>query len=175
MPEVQWDHLEDDAGRITSCQLPSTHWETVLSDALLSIRSLLCTFTNCTPHVQMFNLARRSVNSSTIPSWLKPGPTYVKKHVRNENNPRVEEADLIEANPAYAHVRFRNNRETTVSIRDIAPCVSSDDANNETVHDGDKSIAHDTPDFHKNEVNSERNNDANDGASVRICIGTIWL
>ena len=73
---------------------------------------------------------------------------------------------MIEANPAYAHVRFRNGRETTVSIRDIAPCVSSDVANNETVRDGDKSIVQDAPDFLENDVNSERNNKASDDASV---------
>ena len=68
----------------------------------------------------MFTHARRSVNGSTIPSWLKPGPIYVKKHVRSKNDPEVEEVDLIEANPAYAYFRFRHGRETTVSIRDIA-------------------------------------------------------
>ena len=98
---------------LKSRQLPSTHREAVLSDALHSTRSLLCTSTNCTPHERMFNHARRSVNGSTIPSWLKPDPIYVKKHVRNKNDPEVEEADLIEANPAYALIRFRNRRETT--------------------------------------------------------------
>ena len=73
---------------------------------------------------------------------------------------------MIEANPGYAHVRFRNGRKTTVSIRDIAPCLSSDVANNETVHNGDKSIVHDTPDFHENDVNRNRNNDASDDASA---------
>ena len=35
--------------------LPVTHWESVLIDALHSIRSLLCTATNCTPHERMFS------------------------------------------------------------------------------------------------------------------------
>ena len=73
---------------------------------------------------------------------------------------------MIDANPACAYVRFINGRETTVSIRDIAPCASSDVANNETVRDGDISIVHDTPDFLENDANSERNNEASDDASV---------
>ena len=59
---------------LKSRKLPTTYWEAVLFDALHSIRSLVCTSTNCTPHKRMFNHARRSVNGSTIPSWLKPGP-----------------------------------------------------------------------------------------------------
>ena len=89
---------------LKSRKLPTTHWEAVLLDALHSIRSLVCTSTNCTPHKRMFNHARRSVNGSTIPSWLKPGPIHVKKHVCNKNDPEVEGADLIYANPACAHV-----------------------------------------------------------------------
>ena len=33
----------------------------------------------------------------------------------------MDEAELIEANPQYAHVRFNNGRETTVSLRNLAP------------------------------------------------------
>ena len=154
---------------LKSRQLPTTHWEAVLSDALHSIGSLLCTSINCTPQERMFNHSRRSVNGSTIPSWLKPGPIYVKKHVRNKNDPEAEEADLIEANPTYAHVRFRNGRETTVSIRDTALCVASDVANSETVRNRDEpAVGHGAPpDFCVNDVNNECNNDAsNDDVSV---------
>ena len=37
----------------------------------------------------MFSHARRSVNGTTIPSWLKPGPIYVKRHVRNNHEPQL--------------------------------------------------------------------------------------
>ena len=33
----------------------------------------------------------------------------------------MDEAELIKVNPHYAHVRFNNGRETTVSLRDLAP------------------------------------------------------
>jgi len=102
-------------------EAPSDHWEDTLSDALHSIRSLLCTSTNCTPHERMLHHARRSVNGTSIPSWLKPGPINVKHHVRNKDEPLVDEAELLEINPSYAHVRLKDGRETTVSIRDLSP------------------------------------------------------
>ena len=37
----------------------------------------------------------------------------------------VDEVELIEANPNYAHVKFPSGRQSTVSIRDLAPIVSS--------------------------------------------------
>lgn len=35
--------------------------------------------------------------------------------------PIVEEVELLEANPSYAHVRFQDGREDTVSVRHLAP------------------------------------------------------
>ena len=57
-----------------------THWEYVLPKVLDFIRSLLCTATNCTPHERMFCHDRKSCNGVLLPSWLKPGPIYVKNH-----------------------------------------------------------------------------------------------
>jgi len=69
----------------------------------------------------MFHHARRSVNGTSITSWLKPGPIYVKRHIRNKDEPLVDEAELLEINPSYAHVRLKDGQETTVSIRDLSP------------------------------------------------------
>ena len=109
---------------LKSKDLPSSSWELVLPDALHSVRSLLCTATNCTPHERMFNFQRKSVAGSSVPSWLaQPGPVYVRKHVRGSKyDPIVEEAELIEANPEYAFIRLKTGHETTVSLRDLAPC-----------------------------------------------------
>jgi len=98
-----------------------THWEDTLSDALHFIRSLLCTSTNYTPYEGMFHHARRSVNGTSILSWLKSGPVCVKRHVRNKDEPLVDKAKLLEINPSYAHVRLKDGRETTVWIRDLLP------------------------------------------------------
>lgn len=98
-------------------------WEEVLQPALHSIRSLLCTATNATPHERLFSHARRSYNGRSLPTWLSnPGPVLMRNHVRaNKYEPIVQEVELIEANPDYAHVRFPDGRETSVSIRHLAP------------------------------------------------------
>ena len=105
-------------------------WEVVLPDALHSIRSLLCTATNSTPHERLFNFARRSASGESLPSWLSPGPVYLKRHVRQSKyEPFVDEVELIEANPNYAHIRHNDGRETTVSLHDLAPCVQPESTN----------------------------------------------
>ena len=97
-----------------------SEWETVLPDALHSIRSLLCTATNCTPHERMFSFNRKSTSGKTIPSWVKPGPVYVRNHTRrSKNDPPVTPATLIHANSSHAHVRLPSGVETTVNIRDL--------------------------------------------------------
>ncbi|GFT76014.1 pro-Pol polyprotein [Trichonephila clavipes] len=95
-----------------------------LSKQLLhSIRSLLCTATNATPHERMFSHPRRSHNGCSIPTWLtKTGPVLMKNQMRaNKYEPIVQEVEFIEANPDYAHVKLGDGRETTVSIRHLAP------------------------------------------------------
>ena len=98
-------------------------WELVLQDSLHSIRSLLCTETNATPHERMFLYSRRSTNGNSLPSWLlKRGPVYLKRHVRTSKyDPIVDEVELLEANMQYAHVRMPDGRESTVSLRHLAP------------------------------------------------------
>ena len=98
-------------------------WETVLPDALHSIRSLLCTAINETPHERLFSYNRKSSTGSSIPSWLTPGPVYIRNHTRtSKHDPLVVQAELLEANPQYAFVRLDSGHETTVSLRDVAPC-----------------------------------------------------
>ena len=70
----------------------------------------------------MFFWLRKSSNGVTMLTWLRPDPVYVKRHVRNKDNLLAHDAELIEANPHYAHVRFNNCcRKTIVSLRDLAP------------------------------------------------------
>ena len=107
--------------------LPDTAWEVVLPDVLHSNRSLLSTATNQTPHERMFNHSRRSTSGTTLPSWLsEPGKVLVKRFVRqSKQDPLVDEVELIEANPNYAHIRYPNGRESTVSLRHLAPTPRS--------------------------------------------------
>ena len=112
---------------ITMClksrNLPTKCWQDVLPDVLHSIRSLLCTATNETPHERFFRFPRRSSTGASIPTWMaKPGPVLLKRHVRSsKTEPLVDEVELLEANPHYAHVRYPDGRETTVSTKHLAP------------------------------------------------------
>ena len=112
---------------LTSKKMPLASWESVLPDALHSIRSLLCTATNETPHERLFSYNRKSATGCSIPSWLTPGRIYVRNHARNsKHDPAVVEAELLQANPQYAFVRLDSGHETTVSLRDVAPCKRSE-------------------------------------------------
>ena len=41
------------------------------------------------------------------------------RHSKTE--PIVDEVELLQANPQYAHIRYLDGRETTVSMRHLAP------------------------------------------------------
>ena len=74
--------------------LPITHWQDVLPDALHSLRSLLCTATNATPHERFFKFERRSSTGGSVPTWLStPGLVLLKQHVStNKSDPLVDES-----------------------------------------------------------------------------------
>lgn len=72
---------------LKSRELPTKLWQEVLPDALHSVRSLLSTATNATPHERMFNFTRRSSTGYSIPSWLcEPGTVLLKRHVRHSKS-----------------------------------------------------------------------------------------
>ncbi|XP_065683116.1 uncharacterized protein LOC136096010 [Hydra vulgaris] len=50
----------------------------------------------------------------------------MKRHLRNNKyEPLVDEVQLIDANPQYAHIKYPDGRETTVSLRHLAPTSSA--------------------------------------------------
>jgi len=102
---------------------PISHWEELLPESLYAIRTLLCTATNVTPHERFLPFQRRSSAGTSLPSWLsKPGTVLLRRFVRhNKNDPLTNEVELIEANPHYALVRHSDGKESTVSLRDLAP------------------------------------------------------
>ena len=95
----------------------------MLPDTLHSIRSLLCTATNTTPHERLFNFSRRSCLGLSTPTWLGlPGNVLLKRHVRaSKLEAVVDEVELIHATPNYTRVRLPNGHEKTVTLRDIVP------------------------------------------------------
>lgn len=120
---------------IESRGLRPSAWQAVLPDSLHAIRSLLSTATNETPHERLFAFSRKTATGCGLPSWLMtPGTVLYRRHVRQSKyEPLVEPVLLLEANPTYAHVRFSNGREDTVSLRDLAPagCLGDEENPNE--------------------------------------------
>ncbi|KAA3675181.1 uncharacterized protein DEA37_0011386 [Paragonimus westermani] len=114
---------------LKSGNLRISYWESALLDALHSVRSLLCTSTNATPHERMFSFNRRSNSGTSLPKWLiSGGPVLLKKQQRaSKYDPVVEEVELLDCNPQYAHVRLPNGKEETVSVKHLAPREEPDD------------------------------------------------
>ena len=109
---------------LKSKNLPVTKWESVVTEALHSVRSLLCTATNCTPHERLFSYTRKTASGSCLPEWLTTfGSTVLlRRHERGSKyEPVVEKVELINCNPQYAQIRLEGGRETTVSLRDLRP------------------------------------------------------
>ena len=49
----------------------------------------------------------------------------LRRFVRtSKNDPLVDQVELRDVNPMYANVRYMDGRESTVSLRDLAPCPS---------------------------------------------------
>lgn len=110
---------------LRSKKLPIGQWEEALPEALHSIRSLLSTATNQTPHERMFPFNRKSPTGCTLPTWLSnSGPVLYKRQVRTSKyDPLVDEVQLLNANSHYAQIKFPDGRETTVSTKHLAPCA----------------------------------------------------
>ena len=69
----------------------------------------------------------------SIPSWLlNAGPVFLQNFVRNKGDPLCNKAELIESNSKFAHVRFKDGKECTISTKDLAPepCQDSVSDNN---------------------------------------------
>ena len=109
---------------LKSRKLPESQWEQALPEALHAIRSLLCTSTNCTPHERFFVFARRSPSGVDLPDWLaNPGRVLLRRFVRaNKSDPLVDEVELVSSNPSYAHIKYGDGRQSTVSTKDLTPC-----------------------------------------------------
>ena len=108
-----------------SHKLDISNWEEVLPTALHSIRSLLNTSTNCTPHERFFAFQRRpgTIGNKILPSWLiNPGPILLRNFERsNKNDSLVKQVELIQANPHYAVIKDQRGITKTVSVKDLAP------------------------------------------------------
>ena len=88
--------------------LPIEQWQVVLPDTLHSIRSLLCTAINTTPHERIFTFSRRSCLGLSTPTWLSlPGNILLKRHVRtSKQEPLVDEVKLMLYMPPQIMLEF---------------------------------------------------------------------
>ena len=74
----------------------------------------------------MFSLKRRSSFDSSLPTT--PVAVYLKRHIRKSKyDPVKDKVDFVHATPNYAVVPLPSGRKTTVSLRDIAPCITEND------------------------------------------------
>jgi hypothetical protein len=107
--------------------LSINHWESVLPAVLHSIRTLICTSTNESPHQRFLSFQRRTVTGPALPPWVHvDSKALVKKHVRTSKyDPWVEECEIVHATPNYAQIKTANGKEQTVSLRDLAPLPTS--------------------------------------------------
>ena len=153
-------------------------WEEVLPDALHSIRSLLCTATNETPHERVFKFPRKSTNGSAIPSWLVgDSKALLKCHTNSSKySPKVEEVDILHVNPSYSHVRTAGGREITVSNKHLAPLAAGEggvgDAgvNISEHYDLSENLTENLPIVHENEPIITITND--DTCKIKVNVDT---
>ncbi|XP_068215830.1 uncharacterized protein [Palaemon carinicauda] len=94
---------------------PAEYWQSPLADALHSIRSL-STATNATPLERLLNSAcRSSAGALCHPGYVNQDQySYNGMFAILKNDPLVDEVELLQANPNYAHIKYPNERETTV-------------------------------------------------------------
>lgn len=136
---------------LKTLNLPITAWENVISQALHSIRSLLCTTTGSTPHERMFSHARRSSNGQSMPTWLtEGGKALLKNNARSSKyDPIVEEVELIEVNPLHSRVRLSGGRDAVVSNRQLAPTAETWPENTDSVYEPEDLRRRSTEEIHE--------------------------
>ena len=71
---------------------PEERWGDVLNVALHSVRTLLCTATNETPHERMFQFQRKATFGRAMLAWLlREGSVLLRRHVRSKSDPLCDE------------------------------------------------------------------------------------
>ena len=118
--------------------LETKYWEMTIPAVLHSIRTLVCTATNETPHERIFRFERRTMIGHALPTWLlNKDRALVRKQVRKSKyDDWVEECEILHFTPTYAQIRTQSGKEQTVSLRDLAPLPTQ---SSETV---DEEVSH---------------------------------
>ena len=85
-----------------------------------------------------FGFERRFMLGKSLSSWLQQKrPVLLRRFVRNKDELLVDEVDLLDANPNFAHIRFPDGRESTVSTTDLALCprITASEPSSEVTND----------------------------------------
>ena len=119
--KIQWYNLEGGNYGSQNPWPPLWHVDTMFS--LMPYIHYVLLATNCSPHERLLKYIRLSSVGGSVPSWLiTPGPVLLKHHVyTSKDDPLVDEVEVLQANPQYAHIRYAAGRETTLSIRHLVP------------------------------------------------------
>ena len=106
----------------------------------------------------------------SLPTWLSmPGPVLLRRHVRaSKYEPLVDEVVLLEANTQYAHIRFTNGRESTVSVSDLPPARNSLQSGDVVDDNIQKDLNDSTPsnDLNDSTPSKEKEVDRNDSQTI---------
>lgn len=101
-----------------------TRWQEELLVAISSLRSLLCTATNCILHYWIFAFQRSSVIGSDLPNYLlnPSGDILHHKPIYLKSDIPAKKVKLMEkSSPYFARVEFQSARIDTVSTKNLAP------------------------------------------------------
>ena len=84
----------------------------------------------------------------------------LRRFVRTKNQPLVDKVELIEANPNFVIVKFLDGRQSTVSVRDLAPSPTREAETSEinSYLDAQPQLTSDAPlnESQSNELRKER-------------------
>ena len=54
---------------------------------------------------------------------MYPGPVLLRRFIRtSKSDPLVDQVDLIDGNQSFACIRYPDERKSTVTVQDLAPC-----------------------------------------------------
>jgi len=105
--------------------LDMSKWDSVIDVSLGNIRSLMNTSTNESPHERFFSFDRRSfVQQNENNEVNRQRYMYLRKFVRGKTDPLVEQVEVINFNPKYSEIRYKDGREDKVSNNDLSSCPS---------------------------------------------------
>ena len=89
--------------------------------------TLLCTATDATPDKRFLAFLRRSSSETSLSSWMTYS-SYLRCFVQNsnKNKPLVDKVEIINVNSNYTNVCHLNGCKVTISLQDLAPCLSKE-------------------------------------------------